>query len=68
MPPPAIYVRGSTSTQTPPRGRKVTNMQWMGLVIIGIFGGATLLLRDETFIKWKPTVLYWIAGGSFLIC
>ena len=42
------------------RGRKVTGMQWASLVIIGLFGGATLLLRDETFIKWKPTVLYWL--------
>ena len=50
------------------RGRKVTNMQWAGLVIIGLFGGATLLLRDETFIKWKPTVLYWLAGATFLGC
>ena len=48
------------------RGRKVSNMQWMSLAIIGIFGGATLLLRDETFIKWKPTVLYWLAGAVFL--
>lgn len=45
------------------RGRKVTNMQWMSLVIIALFGGATLLLRDETFIKWKPTVLYWLLGS-----
>ena len=49
------------------RGRKVTGMQWASLFIIGIFGGATLLLRDETFIKWKPTVLYWLAGVSFLV-
>ena len=48
------------------RGRKVSGMQWATLVIIGIFGGATLLLHDETFIKWKPTVLYWLAGVSFL--
>lgn len=48
------------------RRHKVTNMQWMGLVIIVLFGGATLLLRDETFIKWKPTVLYWLAGAVFL--
>jgi len=48
------------------RGRKVTGMQWASLVIIGVFGGATLLLRDETFIKWKPTVLYWLAGAVFL--
>ena len=25
-------------------------------------GGATLLLQDETFIKWKPTVLYALFG------
>ena len=48
------------------RGRKVSNMQWASLAIIALFGGATLLLRDETFIKWKPTVLYWLAGVSFL--
>jgi intracellular septation protein len=48
------------------RGRKVTGMQWASLAIIGVFGGATLLLRDETFIKWKPTVLYWLAGVIFL--
>ena len=48
------------------RGKKVTNMQWSSLAIIAVFGGATLLLRDETFIKWKPTVLYWSAGLAFL--
>lgn len=48
------------------RGKKVTGLQWASLAIIGIFGGATLLLRDENFIKWKPTVLYWLAGAVFL--
>ena len=48
------------------RRRRVSNMQWLGLVIIVVFGGATLLLRDEQFIKWKPTVLYWLAGVVFL--
>jgi intracellular septation protein len=38
--------------------RPVEPMQWAGLVIIVVFGGLTLILRDETFIKWKPTVLY----------
>jgi len=45
---------------------KVSNMQVGSLVIIVLFGGATLLLQDETFIKWKPTVLYWLAGVVFL--
>ncbi len=48
------------------RRRKVAAMQWTSLVIIVVFGGATLLLHDETFIKWKPTVLYWAGGGAFL--
>lgn len=50
------------------RHRKVDTMLWVSLVIVTLFGGATLLLQDETFIKWKPTVLYWLfaavlAGG-----
>jgi intracellular septation protein len=40
------------------RGRKVETTLWISLVIIVIFGGATLFLQDESFIKWKPTVLY----------
>jgi len=42
------------------RRHKVGNMQWTSLAIIVVFGGATLVLHDESFIKWKPTVLYWI--------
>jgi intracellular septation protein len=39
---------------------KVQAVHWLSLAIIATFGGATLLLHDETFIKWKPTVLYWL--------
>jgi intracellular septation protein len=42
------------------RHGKVDVMLWVSFAIIGVFGGATLLLHDETFIKWKPTVLYWL--------
>ena len=47
-------------------------MQWTSLVIIVVFGGATLLFHNETFIKWKPTVLYWVmsvalVGGWYLM-
>ena len=45
------------------RHRKVDNMLWVSLAIIVVFGGATLWLQDETFIKWKPTVLYWLFGS-----
>jgi intracellular septation protein len=43
---------------------KVEPMQWLSLGIIVLFGGATILAHDETFIKWKPTVLYWLMGGA----
>ena len=53
------------------RRRRVPGMLWASLAIIAVFGGATLLLQDETFIKWKPTVLYWLfaavlAGAAVL--
>lgn len=41
------------------RGRKVDKMLWISLAIIVVTGGLTLIFHDETFIKWKPTVLYW---------
>ena len=53
------------------RHRKVDTMLWVSLGIITIFGGLTLLFHDETFIKWKPTILYWsfalALGGSALV-
>ena len=53
------------------RHRKVETMLWVSLVIITVFGSMTLIFHDETFIKWKPTVLYWsfaiaLAGSSLL--
>lgn len=47
--------------------RKIDNMQWISLALIVVFGGATLLLRDETFIKWKPTVLYWLFATTLIV-
>ena len=46
---------------------KVEPMQWISLGVIVVFGGATLLSNSETFIKWKPTVLYWLMGGALLL-
>jgi len=36
------------------------------LGVILILGAATLLLKDEYFIKWKPTVVYWVLALVFL--
>jgi intracellular septation protein len=48
-------------------GKKVEPMMWISLGIIAVFGGATLYLHDETFIKWKPTVLYWLFAAALLV-
>lgn len=48
------------------RGKKVDTTLWISLVIIGIFGGATIYFHNETFIKWKPTVLYWCFAAVLL--
>ncbi len=49
------------------RHGKVDVMLWVSFAIIAVFGGATLLLHDETFIKWKPTVLYWLFSAILLV-
>ena len=48
------------------RTGRVETMQWLSLGVIVVFGGATLLAHSETFIKWKPTVLYWLMGGALI--
>ena len=47
--------------------RKISAVHWLSFAIIAIFGGATLLLQDETFIKWKPTVLYWLFAAILAV-
>jgi len=36
------------------------------LILVAAFGGLTLLLHDEMFIKWKPSVINWLFGTVFL--
>lgn len=47
--------------------RKVDTMLWVSLALIVVFGGMTLVLHDETFIKWKPTILYWLFAVVLLV-
>ncbi|MCB1724827.1 MAG: septation protein A [Gammaproteobacteria bacterium] len=48
------------------RHGKVETAQWVTLVLLAVFGGLTLALRDPTFIKWKPTVVNWLFAAAFL--
>lgn len=49
------------------RGKKIDTMMWISVLGIILLGGATLLLHDPVFIKWKPTVLYWAFAFSLLV-
>lgn len=46
--------------------KKIETTHWINFAVIVFFGGATLWLQSDAFIKWKPTVLYWIFGGILL--
>lgn len=48
------------------RGKKVDGTLWLSFAIIVFFGGATIYFHNETFIKWKPTVLYWCFAAVLL--
>jgi len=41
------------------RGKKIDLMLWISLGLVVVLGGATIWFHNETFIKWKPTGLYW---------
>jgi intracellular septation protein len=49
------------------RGQKVDLMLWISLALVVVLGGLTVWLKSETFIKWKPTGLYWAMGLSILV-
>ncbi len=49
------------------RGQKVDTMLWISLALVVVLGGATIYFHSETFIKWKPTLLYWAMAAGLLI-
>lgn len=49
------------------KGKKPEIMHWLALVMIVVLGGATLFLKNEMFIKWKPTAVYWLLALVFFM-
>lgn len=47
------------------RGQKIDTMLWVSLGLVTVMGGATIYFHSETFIKWKPSVLYWVMAAAF---
>ena len=46
--------------------RKVETMQWITLGLVIVFGGATIILHDEQYLKWKFSIIEWLFGLAFL--
>lgn len=49
------------------KGRKVDPMLWVTFGVIGVFGGLTIYLHNENFIKYKPTIIYTLFAVAMLV-
>ena len=47
--------------------RHIAIMPVVTAVIVLVFGGLTLILHDDLFIKLKPTIIYVLFGGTLLV-
>lgn len=48
------------------RTRRIPPLHGISAGLVFAFGTLTLLLHDERFIQWKPTVFFWAVGIAFL--
>lgn len=42
------------------RKHKVEKMHWIQLIAVVVLGGLTIAFANQAFIRWKPTVVYWV--------
>jgi intracellular septation protein len=47
-------------------GKPIGKELWLTFWVSLVFGGLTLVLRDETFIQWKPTIVNWALAGVLI--
>ena len=48
------------------RTRRIPPMHALSAVLVFVFGAATLVLHDQRFIQWKPTIFFWLLSLAFL--
>jgi intracellular septation protein len=48
------------------RTRKIPTMHAISTVLVFLFGAATLILHNQRFIQWKPTVFFWLLSVALL--
>lgn len=48
------------------RFKRVPTMHALSALLVFVFGSATIILHNQRFIQWKPTVLFWLVSLAFL--
>jgi intracellular septation protein len=46
--------------------KRIPTMHAVSALLVFVFGAATLILHNQRFIQWKPTVLFWLVSAAFL--
>src|SRR5690242_3582387 len=46
---------------------KIQKINLISFLTILVLGGATLFLKNDIFVKWKPTVVYWLLATALLV-
>jgi intracellular septation protein len=47
--------------------KKLDKKQLITLAVFVVFGGMTLYFHNPIFVKWKPSVIFWLFGVVFLL-
>ncbi len=47
--------------------KRMDKVQLLMLAVFTVLGGLTLYFHDPIFVKWKPSVVYWIFGTALLL-
>lgn len=47
--------------------RRIDKKQLVTLIVFLLFGGMTLYFHNPIFVKWKPSIVFWIFGVILLI-